>query len=67
MKNTQIKAYLNSLSDEQLQLSLGNALLDLKAASDSAPNSEWHQECFAAMFYYGEEFNRRGLKINVEK
>lgn len=40
MTNTQIKAYLNSLSDEQLQLSLGNALLDLKAASDSAPNSE---------------------------
>lgn len=57
-----IEDYLASLTDEQLLKNADMAHADVIKAAEEDRNSEWHAECFAGLFYYCTEMNRRGLK-----
>jgi len=57
-----IKGNYSVLSDDELQSAFDEAKQDLAKATDSEPNSEWHQACFAATYLYAVEMSKRGLK-----
>lgn len=60
--NEAILKYLKTLSNEDLLIRADTAHDDLHKAAEEDRDSEWHQQCFAGLFYYCTELNRRGLK-----
>jgi hypothetical protein len=50
-----------SLSNDELRAAFDEAKLDLTNASETEPNSEWHQACFAAVYVFAAEMSKRGL------
>ncbi len=65
MTKEAIQQYLSSLTDEELQAKTAMASMDMKHASQEQQNSDWHTACFAAIYVYCEEMNRRGLKLDI--
>jgi len=59
-----IDKYLKSLTDNELIKKTDMCQKDLELASGEQNNTDWHQECFAAMIVYGGEMRKRGLKTN---
>jgi len=57
--------YLSSLSDKELQAAADEAYADLIKAAHTDNNSEWHSTCFAALFCFCNELNKRGLKTST--
>lgn len=58
MNKNEIEKYLKSLSNEDLQKNLAEAWEELQ---NSFPESERHQECFAAVVLFAQEKNNRNL------
>lgn len=61
-----ISAFITSFSDEELINAANTCVDDLKDVSESDPQSEWHGECFAALLYYTQELNKRGIKLSLD-
>lgn len=61
-----IPKYLESLSDADLMQRATTAAADLEEASrrGDSYDPEWHGCCFAGLFVYANEMNRRGLKMS---
>lgn len=57
-----IDAYLDAISDTELQQKMGEAYAELNTVSIEAPNSEWHESCFAAVIAFSQEIQKRALR-----
>ena len=57
-----IQQHMNQLNDNELLAEIEQAYKDLKQSAEEHPESERHQECFAGLFCYAQEYQRRGLK-----
>lgn len=55
------REFIQGMSDQELMQWMDDAVEDCNEAAESAPNSEWHEACFAAVCLLVEEIARRGL------
>jgi len=53
------------LTDQELLAWLDTVATDLAQAAETAPNSEWHEACFAAAVAFSQEASRRGIRRSV--
>lgn len=53
--------YLAGLSDAELNAAADEAMSDLQEAAAQQNESEWHEQCFAAVILFGMELKRRGI------
>ena len=63
MTAEQSKAYLKSLTDEELRKLVDDAHKDTSEAGIKEKDSEWHQNCFAALLMCSYEMDERKIKI----
>lgn len=54
---------LKDKTDDDVLMLAKIAFDDTAIAAREQPNSDWHSECFAALYICAEEMNRRGLKM----
>ncbi len=54
---------ISEMNDKELLSWLAIANADLALVSKNDPNSEWHEECFAATVLLAQEANKRGVKL----
>lgn len=59
--STDQRDFLDSLTNEELLGWYEIATHDLNLAAVLQPNTEWHEQCFAATFALGQELVARGL------
>lgn len=56
---------VRALTDKELLTWLDTVAVDLAEAAEAAPNSEWHEACFAAAVTFSQEASRRGIRRSV--
>lgn len=56
-----INAHMKALSNSVLLEATESARIDLEIASKDRPESDEHQNCFAAFLLYSQECKKRGL------
>ncbi len=59
-----VSSYLKTLSDSELIKQTKECFDNLKVISETNPNSEEHDSCFAAMHYFANEMQSRNLSCN---
>ena len=59
-----LDVFLRGMNDDELTEWLERAEADLAKVAEEAPDSEWHERCFAAVVILVEEMSARGLRIN---
>lgn len=64
LPNSYLEA-VRAMTDDELRHAIKVAKDDLAIAAADAPNSEWHQACFAGLFVYAGEASERGLTLGT--
>lgn len=63
MTPDEIAQYLEGMTDDEIVSAVSEAYADTANAASQAPNSEWHQACFAGLMTYAQEALKRGMHI----
>jgi len=66
MSAADIDDLLGGMTNENLVTALQTAKDDLAKVSVEAPNSEWHEACFAGFLTFSAEASKRGIKLHTE-
>lgn len=57
-----IAEHMATLSDDQLKAEFNEAIDDLTEAAGGT-DAEWHEACFAGVYVYATEMNKRGIVL----
>lgn len=63
--NQTAQDYVDDMTDAELVSAIATARDDLAKAAIDAPNSEWHEACFAGALVLCLEAQKRGIVIGT--